>query len=82
MSAFRKDLKSNSLSFHLDMVKQACSGKLLQVWMRIFGGSILNLLKSLDVEDSTETCCIVVETLFKGSTMPEIVQDFNLLGEK
>ena len=64
------------------MVKQACSNKLLQSWMRTFEGNILTLLKSLDVEDSTQICSTVLEFLFKGSSLADIVQDFKLLGEK
>lgn len=65
-----------------EIVKQACSGKLLQAWMRTFNGSILDLLKSLDVEDSTDVCARVLETVFKGKTSQEVIEGFNILNDR
>jgi len=63
-------------------VKQACSGKLLQAWVRTFNGSLLELLKSLDVEDSTDICSRVLETLYKAATTQDILERFDILNEK
>lgn len=68
--------------FITDMVQQACSGKLLQAWMRTFGGNILELLKSLDVEDSTDVCSKVLETLFKVSTVQDMIVSFSILDDQ
>ena len=65
-----------------EMVKNACSGKLLQAWLRTFGGNVLDLLKSLDVEDSTDICSLVLETVFKTSTPQDLVEKFDILSER
>ncbi|KAL4231186.1 hypothetical protein ACF0H5_008768 [Mactra antiquata] len=65
-----------------ESVQQACSGKMLQAWMRALNGNVLRLLKSLDVEDSTDVCTNVLETLFKSSTVSEVIEKFDLLNEQ
>ena len=66
----------------LESVKEACSSKLLQAWLRTFGGNVLELLGALDVEYSTETCELVLNTLFKHSTTSELIKNFDILDEK
>lgn len=68
--------------YSVDSVKAACSGKLLQAWLRTFGGNVLELLGSLDVENSTETCELVLKTLLKEAPLPEVVQKFDILDDK
>ena len=68
--------------FSADSVKLACSGKLLQAWLRTFGGNVLELLGSLDVENSTETCELVLKTLLREAPLPEVVQKFDFLDER
>ena len=68
--------------FCVEMVKNACSGKLLQAWLRTFGGNILDLLKSLDVEDSTDICSLVLKTLFTTSNPQELVEKFDILNDR
>ena len=50
--------------------------------MRTFNGSLLELLKSLDVEDSTDICSRVLETLYKAATTQDILERFDILNEK
>ena len=63
-------------------MQAACSGKLIQAWLRTFGGNILDLLKSLDVEDSTDVCSLVLETLFKTSSPQDLVERFDILNDR
>lgn len=43
---------------------------------------MLELLGSLDVENSTETCELVLKTLLKEAPLPEVVQKFDILDDK
>lgn len=65
-----------------EIVKAACSNKLLQTWLRTFGGNVLELLKCLDVENSTETCELTLQNLFENTTVDQLVENFDLLNEK
>ncbi|KAK3094775.1 hypothetical protein FSP39_006096 [Pinctada imbricata] len=80
--ANRVRLLQDGLTDRSEMVKSACSTKLLQTWLRTFGGNVLDLLGSLDVENSTETCELALETLFKGASLSEMVERFDLLDDK
>lgn len=80
--ANRVRLLHDGLTDRSDSVKAACSGKLLQAWLRTFGGNVLELLGSLDVENSTETCELVLKTLLKEAPLPEVVQKFDILDDK
>ncbi|KAK6178461.1 hypothetical protein SNE40_013249 [Patella caerulea] len=79
--AQRLQILQDGLNDRTAAVKDACSKKVLQTWLRIFGGNILELLKSLDVENSTETCEQVLDTMFKQSQVADLVANFNLLDE-
>ncbi|XP_062622300.1 condensin complex subunit 3-like [Saccostrea cucullata] len=80
--ANRVALLHDGLTDRSESVKAACSGKLLQTWLRTFGGNVLELLGSLDVENSTETCELVLKTLLKEAPLPEVVQKFDILDDK
>ncbi|XP_053406509.1 condensin complex subunit 3-like [Mercenaria mercenaria] len=80
--ASRLQLINEGLKDRSEMVRQACSSKLLQAWMRTVGGNIIDLLKSLDVEDSTDICSRVLETLFKAMSLKDMMASFNILDEK
>ncbi|XP_052249367.1 condensin complex subunit 3-like isoform X1 [Dreissena polymorpha] len=79
--ALRLQIVHDGLKDRSEIVKQACAGKLLQAWMRTFNGSYLDLLKSLDVEDSTEICTMVLKTLFEASSVTDILERFDILNE-
>ena len=65
-----------------EMVKTACASKLLQTWLRTFGGNVLDLLGSLDVENSTETCELALQALLEAASVSEMVDRFDLLDDK
>lgn len=48
------------------------------------GGNALDLLKTLDVEDSTETetCEQTLDALFKGSEVVDLIANFDILNDK
>ncbi|KAL5022801.1 hypothetical protein ScPMuIL_001956 [Solemya velum] len=79
--AFRVQLLQDGLSDRSEIVKAACSNKLLQTWLRTFGGNVLELLKCLDVENSTETCEITLQNLFEATSVDQLVENFDLLDE-
>ncbi|XP_052772230.1 condensin complex subunit 3-like isoform X2 [Mya arenaria] len=79
--ALRLQIVSEGLKDRSDLVRGACSGKLLQAWMRTFQGNFLDLLRSLDVEDSTDICLQVLDTLFKATTTHDLLERFDILNE-
>ncbi|XP_046543346.1 condensin complex subunit 3-like isoform X2 [Haliotis rubra] len=80
--AQRIQLLQDGLSDRADMVKEACATKLLQAWLLQFQGSALQLLQSLDVEQSADVCQQVLYKLFEKVPVEEIVDNFDLLGEE
>nr|KAG5687867.1 hypothetical protein BaRGS_007561 [Batillaria attramentaria] len=66
----------------IESVKSVCGGKLLQSWLRGFQGNALDLLHSLDVENSTEVCQEMLQQLFADATIADLVTNFNLLDDK
>ncbi|KAJ8316952.1 hypothetical protein KUTeg_004856 [Tegillarca granosa] len=79
--ANRIRLLHDGLTDRTAVVKETCSSKLLQTWLRTFGGNVLDLLGSLDVESSLETCELAVQELLKSSSPEELVEKFDLLDE-
>ncbi|XP_067656291.1 condensin complex subunit 3-like isoform X2 [Haliotis asinina] len=80
--AQRIQLLQDGLSDRADMVKEACATKLLQAWLLQFQGSALQLLQSLDVEQSVDVCQQVLYKLFEKVPVEEVVDNFDLLGEE
>ncbi|CAH1784611.1 unnamed protein product, partial [Owenia fusiformis] len=80
--AQRVRLLQDGLNDRTDLVKDACKGKLLQSWLRVWGGNVLDLLKCLDVENSMETCQIALKALFEKIPVEELVQNFDLVNEQ
>lgn len=79
--ALRLQLVNEGLNDRAENVRQACSGKLLQTWLHTFNGDILQLLRSLDVEDSTDICSRVLEALFKAASVQDVIERFNILND-
>ncbi|XP_033756629.1 LOW QUALITY PROTEIN: condensin complex subunit 3-like [Pecten maximus] len=79
--AHRIQLLQDGLTDTADSVKDACAAKLLQAWLRMLEGNALDLLSSLDVETSSETCELVMYALFKPSPLPELVVKFDILDD-
>jgi hypothetical protein len=65
-----------------DGVKQACTDKLLQAWLRQHGGNILEVLDGLDVEDSADIVDKALKGMFSRSTHEQLVDGFDLLNDK
>ena len=63
----------------IDSVKDACAGKLLQAWLRIYDGNVLDLLGCLDVENSCKTAELALNVIFKKVQPQELVDNFDLL---
>ncbi|KAL3865140.1 hypothetical protein ACJMK2_006761 [Sinanodonta woodiana] len=80
--ALRLQLMNDGLNDRAETVRTTCSSKLLPVWLRTFGGNILELLGSLDVEDSTNVCSLMLEHFFKDTPPAELVEKFDLLDER
>ncbi|OWF55102.1 condensin complex subunit 3-like [Mizuhopecten yessoensis] len=79
--AHRIQLLQDGLTDTADSVKDACAAKLLQAWLRMLEGNALELLTSLDVETSSETCELALYALFKPSPLQDLVEKFDLLDE-
>ncbi|ESO95108.1 hypothetical protein LOTGIDRAFT_117517 [Lottia gigantea] len=78
--AQRLQLLHEGLNDRAASVRDICSKKVLQAWLRSFSGNILDLLKSLDV-NSTEICEQVLNTMFQQSQVADLVSNFNLLDD-
>ncbi|KAK7466706.1 hypothetical protein BaRGS_00037193 [Batillaria attramentaria] len=78
----RVQLLQEGLHDRTESVKSVCGGKLLQSWLRGFQGNALDLLHSLDVENSTEVCQEMLQQLFADATIADLVTNFNLLDDK
>lgn len=86
-STFTLD-KMSSLScektfvFYLEGVRKVCGGKLLQKWLYSFEGNVLELLHSLDVENSTDICQQVLKQFFTDTPIADLVANFTLLDDQ
>ncbi|XP_038070751.1 condensin complex subunit 3-like isoform X1 [Patiria miniata] len=79
--AQRVQLLQDGLTDRSDTVKDACSGKLLQAWLRIFDGNVLDLLACLDVENSCKTAELALDVVLRKAQSQELVDNFDLLDE-
>ncbi|XP_071792780.1 condensin complex subunit 3-like [Asterias amurensis] len=77
--AQRVRLLQDGLTDRADSVKDACAGKLLQAWLRIYDGNVLDLLGCLDVENSCKTAELALNVIFKKVQPQELVDNFDLL---
>ena len=69
--------------FHIaEMVKDACGSRMVQAWLRLYEGNVLELLKALDVENSAETPEVTLKTIFKKTPVPELIANFDILNEE
>ncbi|XP_072041085.1 condensin complex subunit 3-like [Amphiura filiformis] len=80
--AQRVKLLKHGLSDRTAAVKEACATKLLQSWLRTFDGNVLDFLKCLDVENSTDdTAELALNVIFNKVSPAELVDNFELLNE-
>ena len=68
--------------FFTESVKESCSSKLLQAWLRTFEGSIVDMLQCLDVESCLELAEKTVNCLLKKVPAKELVQSLDILNEE
>ena len=63
-------------------VKEACTTRLLQAWLRNYQGNILELLKCLDVENALDASNQLLAALFQKSPSSELLENFDLLNQE
>ncbi|XP_078577289.1 condensin complex subunit 3-like isoform X3 [Branchiostoma floridae x Branchiostoma japonicum] len=93
--AQRLQVLQQGLNDRAEAVREVCGTKLLQSWLRLFEGNILDLLGCLDVETTCgtddevttgqptgeETIEAAVMWMFKQTPTDELIANFDLLGE-
>ncbi|XP_078660150.1 condensin complex subunit 3-like [Branchiostoma floridae x Branchiostoma belcheri] len=93
--AQRLQVLQQGLNDRTEAVREVCGTKLLQSWLRLFEGNILDLLGCLDVESTCgtdedtatgkttgeETIETAVISMFKQTPTDELISNFDLLGE-
>lgn len=80
--AQRLELAQNGLEDKSVAVKKICTNRLFQTWLRACDGDLLELLRSVDVVTSLETCEGMVASLYLQFPVDELVKNFTLLDEK
>ncbi|NXS56028.1 CND3 protein, partial [Brachypteracias leptosomus] len=73
--AQRVKLLQQGLNDRSDVVKEAMKKKLLQAWLQLTEGDILELLHRLDVENCPEVASAVLNAVFSLSPLPDFVQN-------
>lgn len=63
-------------------VKKICTNRLFQTWLRACDGDLLELLRSVDVVTSLDTCEGMIASLYLQFPVDELVKNFTLLDEK
>ncbi|XP_025095867.1 condensin complex subunit 3-like isoform X2 [Pomacea canaliculata] len=78
----RVQLLQEGLNDRAEGVRKVCGGKLLQKWLYSFEGNVLELLHSLDVENSTDICQQVLKQFFTDTPIADLVANFTLLDDQ
>ncbi|NXW06975.1 CND3 protein, partial [Fregetta grallaria] len=73
--AQRVKLLQQGLNDRSDAVKEVIKKKLLQAWLRLTEGDVLELLHRLDVENCPEVAIPVLNAMFSLSPLPDFVQN-------
>ncbi|XP_027498740.1 condensin complex subunit 3 [Corapipo altera] len=79
--AQRVQLLQQGLNDRSDAVKEGMK-KLLQVWLQVTEGDVLELLHRLDVENCPEVAIPVLNTLFSLSPLHDVVQECKYLDSR
>ncbi|NWU91941.1 CND3 protein, partial [Upupa epops] len=77
--AQRVKLLQQGLNDRSDAVKETVKKKLLQAWLQVTEGDVLELLHRLDVENCPEVATPVLNAVFSLSSLHEFVQNFKNL---
>ncbi|NXY83464.1 CND3 protein, partial [Alcedo cyanopectus] len=80
--AQRVKLLQQGLNDRSDAVKEVMSKKLLQAWLQMSEGDILEFLHRLDVENCPEVAVPVLNALFSLSPLHDLVQNFKNLDSR
>ncbi|XP_059844914.1 condensin complex subunit 3 [Hypanus sabinus] len=73
--AQRVKLLKHGLTDRSDAVKEVVKKKLLQAWLRILDGNVLDLLHCLDVENCIDVAESALNALFSQSPLEELVNN-------
>ncbi|XP_019408832.1 PREDICTED: condensin complex subunit 3 isoform X2 [Crocodylus porosus] len=73
--AQRVKLLQQGLNDRSDAVKEVVKKKLLQSWLRVTEGDVLELLLRLDVEDCPEVAVPMLNAMFSLSSISDLVQN-------
>ncbi|XP_025034179.1 condensin complex subunit 3 isoform X2 [Pelodiscus sinensis] len=73
--AQRVKLLQQGLNDRSDAVKEVVQKKLLQAWLRLTEGDVLELLHRLDVENCPEVAALVLNAMFSISPLNDLVQN-------
>ncbi|NXI44130.1 CND3 protein, partial [Galbula dea] len=73
--AQRVKLLQQGLNDRSDAVKEVVKKKLLQAWLRLSEGDVLELLHRLDVENSPELAIPILNAVFSLSPLHDLVQN-------
>ncbi|EDO49280.1 predicted protein, partial [Nematostella vectensis] len=77
--AQRVQVLQDGLNDRSEAVKDICIKSVLQGWLRSFDGNIVELLKCVDVENSSETAEAAVKALLKGLPKEDLKLKINAL---
>ncbi|PKU33460.1 condensin complex subunit 3 [Limosa lapponica baueri] len=80
--AQRVKLLQQGLNDRSDAVKEVMKKKLLQAWLRLTEGDVLELLHRLDVENCPEVAISVLNAMFSLSPLHDSVQNFKNLDSR
>lgn len=80
--AQRVKILHQGLNDRTESVREACTSRLLQAWLRTFSGNALELLNCLDVENSAEICQQMLVILFKKASTADLASSLDVLSEE
>ncbi|XP_074847855.1 condensin complex subunit 3 isoform X2 [Carettochelys insculpta] len=80
--AQRVKLLHQGLNDRSDAVKEVVQKKLLQAWLRLTEGNVLELLHRLDVENCPEVAALVLNAMFSLSPLNDLVQNCKNLDDR
>ncbi|RXG72423.1 Condensin complex subunit 3 [Armadillidium vulgare] len=70
---------SEGLKDRSSIVRQVVKKNILQAWLRLVDGSVLDLLKCLDIEASTDSAELALGSLFEDVPCGSLIENFDLL---
>ncbi|XP_071521422.1 condensin complex subunit 3 [Panulirus ornatus] len=80
--AQRVRLISEGLKDRSDMVRRCVEKTLIQSWLRMVNGSVLDLLTCLDVEASVTEAELALKTIFRDVPYSDLIDNFGIVKEE